>query len=803
MPKKNKRKRNKSTSKQESKNSVSTDLRKRVNEALKAGDLELTKRLLLEFLSLDETPRAYYLLGSICRELEEYEEALDYLEKGLKLLESKKDVVEGWIYYELYMVFSRYTFEGREAEKCTNWLNRAVDTGDTCEHAYEEAAIRATREDQKRIYSLCLAQYPSNGSAYAYFIANSESLEALRSFWLKCSEASAITPDVRHQFVLRLVHFDQVDEALKEHAGLMESETLSGPKYLYSLEFGQSLLVSNRIGQARDAFEAAELYAEDDQSSLNIALVGLLSCVQDDELDSIFSQLKLEYYSDEQQDFTFCGYNETELGYVLFYRHSLQCSALFCSAIERLANYSNLSDASASWMHFMQCVNAIKHATYDDAIQHAFKVQTGPAAEAKSFLLEDIARNIVSENNSEPDTEHVRLYFRIYRDYLEGHGDSLGELQNALNVFISYFFSQKNYELIAQLYIDNMHWFKDANRFEAAYSLNEINEVDLAQYVYESYLEDAPRSNAAMNNLANIYLDQDRVSEAIDLYRRALTVEPEDEHAARNLKCAQEKLEVQNANIKAAERLKKSALAHWPSLDFNKKKILNVLMMVDGFSGMDELAKLANMERRWAEIHYNKLCDLGMITTTSGGYQINSEIIPLIEKENSHSVAIQVIRNSEGIRYKPVFNSQLEFMIYKLMIGLFPNHLVFPNIALQSIFDYGKMKDVLEPEEFKYYLMASADVCIISTANYLPILCYEVDSPYHDLEKQIDRDEKKNTIFEHGGVPLIRIRPHGRPSEGEIRHTILENTREFARHLDDKERQDASLSRLLETLDAE
>ena len=57
------------------------------------------------------------------------------------------------------------------------------------------------------------------------------------------------------------------------------------------------------------------------------------------------------------------------------------------------------------------------------------------------------------------------------------------------------------------------------------------------------------------------------------------------------------------------------------------------------------------------------------------------------------------------------------------------------------------MQEALSADLFKSYLITRVDFCVVSTANYLPIIAYEVDSPFHEASKQKERDEKKNKIY--------------------------------------------------------
>jgi len=77
--------------------------------------------------------------------------------------------------------------------------------------------------------------------------------------------------------------------------------------------------------------------------------------------------------------------------------------------------------------------------------------------------------------------------------------------------------------------------------------------------------------------------------------------------------------------------------------------------------------------------------------------------------------------------------------------------------------------------------MAGVDFCVILTSAYLPLVAFEVDSDYHDREKQQVRAERKDLIFATGGIALIHLRAFGRPSPEAIRYDIMEAVRTWLR----------------------
>jgi hypothetical protein len=81
----------------------------------------------------------------------------------------------------------------------------------------------------------------------------------------------------------------------------------------------------------------------------------------------------------------------------------------------------------------------------------------------------------------------------------------------------------------------------------------------------------------------------------------------------------------------------------------------------------------------------------------------------------------------------------------------------------------------VEEEDFGYYLRASVDIVVVSSSTYLPMLAIEVDSVWHDTERQQKNDDKKDRLFAAAGIPFMRLRPVGTPSENVIRGQVAEH----------------------------
>lgn len=235
----------------------------------------------------------------------------------------------------------------------------------------------------------------------------------------------------------------------------------------------------------------------------------------------------------------------------------------------------------------------------------------------------------------------------------------------------------------------------------------------------------------------------------------------------------------------------KTAVNRWPKLSAPARQVLGVLALVDTYSGTAELASMAGMTEEWASKHLATLIREGMIIKDSSTFEVNPHIAPLIERESQHAVTGRIIRakganaDQDGAAavVKQVFNSNLEFSIYQVVVQLCPNHLVFPNCSLQSFMSYESLKGQVSSEDFSYYLLTSVDILVVSSTTYLPMLAIEVDSPWHDTDHQLARDAKKDRLFEVAGVPFLRLRKLGQPTPDAVRAQVAEHLDELVRTL--------------------
>lgn len=323
----------------------------------------------------------------------------------------------------------------------------------------------------------------------------------------------------------------------------------------------------------------------------------------------------------------------------------------------------------------------------------------------------------------------------------------------------------------------------DGGSFYLGYLEQVAGDPDCA---FDHYLADFQQSEAVGSTVGNLKVlfnrfdDTGRLEQLVEeLQELAPPKHPNEtaelvSHAKARLKTVREQ-----------EQFEKTAVNRWPTLNQPARQVLNALALIQSFSGFEELARYAGMEARWAKHHYGRLVELGLVIESDNGrkFRINQHIKPLLAQENKHAVVGRIVRSSGTSAVKPVFNSQREFIIYQAMTQLCPNHLVFPNCSLQSIISFERIKELVTEDEFSYYMKASVDIVVVNSITYLPMLAIEVDSVWHDTEKQQKNDQKKDRIFAAAGIPFMRLRPVGSPSQATIRGQVAEHLDELVRTL--------------------
>jgi hypothetical protein len=319
--------------------------------------------------------------------------------------------------------------------------------------------------------------------------------------------------------------------------------------------------------------------------------------------------------------------------------------------------------------------------------------------------------------------------------------------------------------------------------FALGYLEQVAGEREAALPHYVQHLQEADEVESAVKNLQILLSNFDRSAQLESALEEFGAME-----ALKHPKEVAGLIAHTKARLKAVleqKQFERTAVNRWPTVSAQARQVLSALELIKSFTGFDELGRYAGMDSTWAGRHYKKLVTLGLVIETENGrkFHINPHIKPLLAQENKHSVVGRIVRSSGTSAVKPLFNSQREFTIYQVMTQLCPNHLVFPNCALQSIVSFDRIKDLVSEDEFSYYLKASVDIVLVSTTTYLPMLAIEVDSVWHDTEKQQKNDKKKDSLFAAAGIPFMRLRPVGSPSQATIRGQVAEHLDELVRTL--------------------
>jgi len=109
---------------------------------------------------------------------------------------------------------------------------------------------------------------------------------------------------------------------------------------------------------------------------------------------------------------------------------------------------------------------------------------------------------------------------------------------------------------------------------------------------------------------------------------------------------------------------------------------------------------------------------------------------------------------------RTLFKARQEFEFYIAVREVFQMYVVYPNVALSCVVDFKKIKPHLTQAERDFFFKGIIDCVVFDYHDdlYKPIYFFELDSAYHDEERQKVKDAYKNRIFEVAGKKLQRIR---------------------------------------------
>lgn len=129
---------------------------------------------------------------------------------------------------------------------------------------------------------------------------------------------------------------------------------------------------------------------------------------------------------------------------------------------------------------------------------------------------------------------------------------------------------------------------------------------------------------------------------------------------------------------------------------------------------------------------------------------------------HSQSGIVQVVENkniSPNDGRRSLFKSPQEKEFFDAVREVYPQFIVYPNVAISSIIEFDAVKGKLTDAERNYFFTAIIDCVVFDYQQlYMPKYFFELDSSYHDDPAQMKRDEYKNNIISAAGQKLHRIR---------------------------------------------
>lgn len=147
------------------------------------------------------------------------------------------------------------------------------------------------------------------------------------------------------------------------------------------------------------------------------------------------------------------------------------------------------------------------------------------------------------------------------------------------------------------------------------------------------------------------------------------------------------------------------------------------------------------------------------------------------EHSQDAAIALDRIHAARGVDHSvPLFKSQQEEEFFLAARDVFATYLVYPNVALSTLFSFEALREALTPDERQFFFRGVIDCVVFDQQDgYRPLYFFEIDSPLHDSEERRERDVYKDRIISLAGKQLYRIRMRGAAAtRGEIGRTLRE-----------------------------
>jgi len=343
------------------------------------------------------------------------------------------------------------------------------------------------------------------------------------------------------------------------------------------------------------------------------------------------------------------------------------------------------------------------------------------------------------------------------------------------NFAIDSLFKKREYKVIVDLFQKGFLQKPEHYYFQIAYSFSELKNYTAAKRIYFSIIESGKESNAVCNNLGVIYSNIEKDNEeALKWFKKAVELDSNDQKAMKNVAITERQLEEKQ------EKPKKLTESYFKATNRYHKSLLFTIYKMNAQSlSIEQLSTATKQKVPYVEKNLAELINMGMLSQQNGRFFIDPVIEKLVEDYVDAKLERQIIQVDQTNMSRPMFFHESEITLYRVLLDLFPQHFVFPNISLKTIVDVDKMRNAISSEHMSYLFMAHVDFAIISTSSYMPVLAIEKDSVYHDNNTSNKKDEMKNSIFKLSGIPLIRVRCNKAMTADKLKQEIRTATKEL------------------------
>lgn len=129
-----------------------------------------------------------------------------------------------------------------------------------------------------------------------------------------------------------------------------------------------------------------------------------------------------------------------------------------------------------------------------------------------------------------------------------------------------------------------------------------------------------------------------------------------------------------------------------------------------------------------------------------------------VEHNQTSKIHVHEIASTNENLTTSIFNSKQEKLFFFALRNCFPTHFIYPNTALSTIINSAIVDNILSSSEKRFFYNTTIDFIVVDQFNdFKPIFAVELDSEWHRLHNQGDKDEIKNKILKAAGLTLYRI----------------------------------------------